>query len=163
MLPSHHSQVYPAVCGVAIVSRRLDFQGALGPFSAAAKLLLNLLSCCCDSATRPSGRGLHSRHQHSTQHSVRGVAQSGSAPGSGPGGRRFESSRPDHLKSVLYAESRHGRNPKPGDQSAQASRSRRVLWVTKAIAGKTARATEHCNGDCNRSWRVEAVRISRRE
>jgi hypothetical protein len=28
-------------------------------------------------------------------HKVRGVAQSGSAPGSGPGGRRFESSRPD--------------------------------------------------------------------
>ena len=27
---------------------------------------------------------------------IRGVAQSGSAPGSGPGGRRFESSRPDH-------------------------------------------------------------------
>ena len=27
---------------------------------------------------------------------VRGVAQSGSAPGSGPGGRRFESCRPDH-------------------------------------------------------------------
>ena len=27
----------------------------------------------------------------------RGVAQSGSAPGLGPGGRRFESSRPDHL------------------------------------------------------------------
>jgi hypothetical protein len=31
---------------------------------------------------------------------VRGVAQSGSAPGSGPGGRRFESSRPDHFKPL---------------------------------------------------------------
>ena len=28
---------------------------------------------------------------------VRGVAQSGSAPGLGPGGRRFESCLPDHL------------------------------------------------------------------
>jgi hypothetical protein len=28
---------------------------------------------------------------------IRGVAQLGRAPGSGPGGRRFESSRPDHL------------------------------------------------------------------
>ena len=29
----------------------------------------------------------------------RGVAQPGSAPGSGPGGRRFKSSRPDHLQN----------------------------------------------------------------
>jgi hypothetical protein len=36
--------------------------------------------------------------------SIRGVAQSGSAPGSGPGGRRFESSRPDHSsKRALLA------------------------------------------------------------
>ena len=28
---------------------------------------------------------------------VRGVAQPGRAPGSGPGGRRFKSSLPDHL------------------------------------------------------------------
>src|SRR6202046_1248130 len=32
---------------------------------------------------------------------IRGVAQPGRAPGSGPGGRRFESSRPDHLKSFI--------------------------------------------------------------
>ena len=32
-------------------------------------------------------------------HSTRGVAQPGSAPGSGPGGRRFKSSRPDHLQN----------------------------------------------------------------
>ena len=31
----------------------------------------------------------------------RGVAQPGRAPGSGPGGRRFESSRPDHIPSYL--------------------------------------------------------------
>ena len=30
----------------------------------------------------------------------RGVAQSGSAPGLGPGGRRFESSLPDHLVTI---------------------------------------------------------------
>jgi hypothetical protein len=29
-------------------------------------------------------------------HHVRGVAQPGRAPGSGPGGRRFKSSLPDH-------------------------------------------------------------------
>ena len=33
--------------------------------------------------------------QHTAAH--RGVAQPGRAPGSGPGGRRFESSLPDHL------------------------------------------------------------------
>jgi hypothetical protein len=32
--------------------------------------------------------------------SCRGVAQPGRAPGSGPGGRRFKSSLPDHFKSV---------------------------------------------------------------
>ena len=31
----------------------------------------------------------------------RGVAQSGSAPGLGPGGRRFESSLPDHVFNDL--------------------------------------------------------------
>jgi hypothetical protein len=35
----------------------------------------------------------------------RGVAQPGRAPGSGPGGRRFKSSLPDHLFSVRYADS----------------------------------------------------------
>ncbi len=30
----------------------------------------------------------------------RGVAQPGSAPGLGPGGRRFEPSRPDHHKKA---------------------------------------------------------------
>ena len=37
--------------------------------------------------------------------SVRGVAQSGSAPGLGPGGRRFESCRPDDkVRSFLVAD-----------------------------------------------------------
>jgi hypothetical protein len=35
----------------------------------------------------------------------RGVAQPGRAPGSGPGGRRFKSSLPDHLFSATYADS----------------------------------------------------------
>ena len=46
---------------------------------------------------------LHGKHFHrhlAGASSIRGVAQSGSAPGSGPGGRRFESSRPDHLIPV---------------------------------------------------------------
>ena len=36
----------------------------------------------------------------------RGVAQSGSAPGLGPGGRRFESCRPDRVE-ILNNESLH--------------------------------------------------------
>ncbi len=36
---------------------------------------------------------------------VRGVAQSGSAPGSGPGGRRFKSSRPDHQSASSASQS----------------------------------------------------------
>ena len=40
-------------------------------------------------ACRSSGRG-------GSERPCRGVAQPGSAPGSGPGGRRFKSSRPDH-------------------------------------------------------------------
>ena len=32
----------------------------------------------------------------------RGVAQSGSAPGLGPGGRRFESCRPDKQKRLFF-------------------------------------------------------------
>src|SRR5271165_1283214 len=37
---------------------------------------------------------------------VRGVAQPGRAPGSGPGGRRFKSSLPDHsLESIGYNKS----------------------------------------------------------
>ena len=34
----------------------------------------------------------------------RGVAQSGSAPGLGPGGRRFESCRPDTKRGSSYEE-----------------------------------------------------------
>jgi hypothetical protein len=36
----------------------------------------------------------------------RGVAQPGRAPGSGPGGRRFKSSLPDHLFSSSYTPSK---------------------------------------------------------
>src|SRR5260370_4034583 len=35
----------------------------------------------------------------------RGVAQPGSAPGSGPGGRRFKSSRPDHSFQGVISDS----------------------------------------------------------
>src|ERR1043165_3902202 len=38
----------------------------------------------------------------SGRHLIRGVAQPGRAPGSGPGGRRFKSSLPDHLFSTRY-------------------------------------------------------------
>jgi hypothetical protein len=46
-----------------------------------------------------SARDLSAR-KHPFQPQVRGVAQPGRAPGSGPGGRRFESSLPDHLRSI---------------------------------------------------------------
>ncbi len=38
---------------------------------------------------------------------VRGVAQPGSAPVLGTGGRRFESSRPDHHHQFDWAEGQH--------------------------------------------------------
>ena len=38
----------------------------------------------------------------------RGVAQPGRAPGSGPGGRRFESSRPDHFPAVPDGQPKEG-------------------------------------------------------
>jgi hypothetical protein len=66
------------------------------PLASLAESLLNFLSRCCVSASLPTAHGLHSTHQHPLGITIRGVAQSGSAPGSGPGGRRFESSRPDH-------------------------------------------------------------------
>ena len=49
---------------------------------------------------RGSARDLSAR-KHSFQPQVRGVAQPGRAPGSGPGGRRFESSLPDHYFSHI--------------------------------------------------------------
>jgi hypothetical protein len=46
----------------------------------------------------------------------RGVAQPGRAPGSGPGGRRFKSSRPDqfNLQTLMYLELLDLRSPFPG-------------------------------------------------
>ncbi len=49
-------------------------------------------------------------------HGNRGVAQSGSAPGLGPGGRRFESCHPDKklLKTMLLNESHRFKGFKAG-------------------------------------------------
>src|SRR5579859_6686696 len=44
----------------------------------------------------------------------RGVAQPGRAPGSGPGGRRFKSSLPDHLFSSRYTPSKSLKIPAVG-------------------------------------------------
>jgi hypothetical protein len=44
----------------------------------------------------------------------RGVAQPGRAPGSGPGGRRFKSSLPDHLFSSRYTPSEFRKIPAVG-------------------------------------------------
>ena len=70
-----------------------------------------------------------------SRHYVRGVAQSGSAPGSGPGGRRFKSSRPDHLKSMrcddfLNSENRRCRRFCSGEslQLLQASVREARFW-----------------------------------
>jgi hypothetical protein len=56
---------------------------------------------------------------------IRGVAQSGSAPGSGPGGRRFESSRPDHSsKLALFRDQTEGVSiSRAGRVSTASSRS----------------------------------------
>jgi hypothetical protein len=61
------------------------------------RYLLNYTSRYSDPASPPALE-FHGTPYSSTSHrsNIRGVAQSGSAPGSGPGGRRFESSRPDH-------------------------------------------------------------------
>jgi hypothetical protein len=55
-----------------------------------------------------------SRHPPTWVASRRGVAQPGRAPGSGPGGRRFKSSLPDHLFSVTYAPSESRKIPVVG-------------------------------------------------
>ena len=49
------------------------------------------------SAKDERARGIPPRSQQS-----RGVAQPGRAPGSGPGGRRFKSSLPDHLLQARH-------------------------------------------------------------
>ena len=48
---------------------------------------------------------MHSQNRNISLRSKRGVAQPGSAPGLGPGGRRFESCRPDkkrHITMCLF-------------------------------------------------------------
>ena len=44
---------------------------------------------------------MHSQNRNISLRSKRGVAQPGSAPGLGPGGRRFESCRPDKKRHIV--------------------------------------------------------------
>ena len=44
---------------------------------------------------------MHSQNRNISLRSKRGVAQPGSAPGLGPGGRRFESCRPDKKRHII--------------------------------------------------------------
>jgi hypothetical protein len=60
----------------------------------------------------------------------RGVAQPGRAPGSGPGGRRFKSSLPDHLKSKTSIITRNLRTSK-----------RTYIRVARTGCGKNSRRT----------------------
>jgi hypothetical protein len=53
------------------------------------------------SLTRVLSSFLGSGAAVSSERASRGVAQPGSAPGSGPGGRRFKSSRPDHFSRLF--------------------------------------------------------------
>ena len=112
------AQIHHSLIASALNPRRNAAGRRRSPVPAhrAAQSLLNCLCRHCGPVGLPA-HGLHPTHRHplrrgflhwatrrvalgitsgSWQH-VRGVAQSGSAPGSGPGGRRFESSRPDHL------------------------------------------------------------------
>ena len=65
---------------------------------------------CYNEVRRISRRVL----KDSANRSSRGVAQPGRAPGSGPGGRRFKSSLPDHLFSATYTDSEVLKNPAVG-------------------------------------------------
>src|ERR1035437_6222118 len=75
---------------------------------------------------------------------VRGVAQPGRAPGSGPGGRRFESSLPDHSKKkiaiisfpIRLVQSLPNSNPAPSRRPGTA----RQFWSTSSdsVRGKNA-------------------------
>ncbi len=62
----------------------------------------------------------------------RGVAQPGRAPGSGPGGRRFKSSLPDHLFSSRYTPSKSGKNPAVGKNATVLAS--RVFMNAKQLA-----------------------------
>jgi hypothetical protein len=62
--------------------------------------LLNCLSRYCDPASLPRLASI-TMAPASFGNTCRGVAQSGSAPASGAGGRWFESNRPDHFFSIV--------------------------------------------------------------
>jgi hypothetical protein len=78
---------------------------------------------------------LISRTPHRGAHraQVRGVAQPGRAPGSGPGGRRFKSSLPDQFFSHLLSSLHAFATPIPGH-------FRRIRYsVQSSVSGKTTR------------------------
>src|ERR1700731_742114 len=73
--------------------------GSIRPTAKHGALLVHSWKCVLPAVvTRPGGT---SAACAITTQRVRGVAQPGRAPGSGPGGRRFESSLPDHFFRIL--------------------------------------------------------------
>ena len=67
----------------------------------------------------------------------RGVAQAGSAPGLGPGGRRFESCLPDHAASaVIFRHRRHQQRPVRGPWRKREARFLRVCGEACAGVGE---------------------------
>ena len=64
------------------------------------------------------------------QYAFRGVAQPGSAPGLGPGGRVFESHRPDQFmkKAIIY---------KPSKSPMQSGVMKFNKWIIEFITKKT--------------------------
>src|SRR6267142_2535856 len=73
------------------------------------------LPTCVVEAAGPIGRLLYCKSSVRS----RGVAQPGRAPGSGPGGRRFKSSLPDHLFSITCASFQASRNPPVGKNATR--------------------------------------------
>ena len=69
----------------------------------------------------------------------RGVAQPGRAPGSGPGGRRFKSSLPDHSFSISYSD----------DQPSTWSRPRCARRQTR-----TNKCHRSCSTRCSTAYRI---------
>ena len=65
----------------------------------------------------------------------RGVAQPGRAPGSGPGGRRFKSSLPDHLFSIRYTPSKSLKIPAVGKNATVLTLAGFTLRLPISIAG----------------------------
>ena len=83
----------------------------------------------------------------------RGVAQSGSAPGWGPGGRRFKSCLPDHAKALVRSHfSKRARSSRRGD-------GENLLHVAARVAACNGRLPAMRRGNCLRPVPPGAVAV----